>query len=139
MVCVVGKRQLHPVDVAQDSKTRVLVEHLNEILESEPNAKVIIFTQFLETQAYIAEHVPPTWSAHIFNGGLKPADKDRAVARFRDDDGPQLLISSEAGGEGRNLQFSTSQSRARRSSRYKFGLDFPAIPPGRTEGARWTH
>ena len=92
--------------ISLDSKTRVLVEHLNEILESEPNAKVIIFTQFLETQAYIAEHVPPTWSAHIFNGGLKPADKDRAVARFRDDDGPQLLISSEAGGEGRNLQFS---------------------------------
>lgn len=89
-----------------DSKTRVLIERLNEILESEPDAKVIIFTQFLETQAYIADHVPPAWTAHIFNGGLKPADKDQAVARFRDDYGPQLLISSEAGGEGRNLQFS---------------------------------
>jgi ATP-dependent helicase HepA len=89
-----------------DSKTRVLIERLNDILESEPNAKVIIFTQFLETQAYLAEHVPSSWTTHIFNGGLKPADKDRAVARFRDEDGPQLLISSEAGGEGRNLQFS---------------------------------
>ena len=92
--------------ISLDSKTRVLIERLNEILESEPDAKVIIFTQYLETQAYIAEHVPPPWTSHIFNGGLKPAEKDRAVASFRDGDGPQLLISSEAGGEGRNLQFS---------------------------------
>ena len=27
------------------------------------------------------------------------------MARFRDGDGPQILISTEAGGEGRNLQF----------------------------------
>ncbi len=92
--------------ISLDSKTLVLVRRLNELLESEPNAKVIIFTQYLETQAYVAEHVPALWTTHIFNGGLKPADKDRAVARFRDGDGPQLLISSEAGGEGRNLQFS---------------------------------
>jgi ATP-dependent helicase HepA len=92
--------------VSLDSKTRVLIERLSGILASEPNAKVIIFTQYLETQAYIAEHVPAPWTTHIFNGSLKPADKDRSVARFRDEDGPQLLISSEAGGEGRNLQFS---------------------------------
>ncbi len=92
--------------ISLDSKTRVLSDRLNEILEREPNAKVIIFTQYLETQAYIAEHVPAPWTPHIFNGGLKPTDKDRAVTRFRDGEGPQLLISSEAGGEGRNLQFS---------------------------------
>ena len=42
---------------------------------------------------------------HIFHGQLKPGEKDRAVARFRDGDGPQILISTEAGGEGRNFQF----------------------------------
>ena len=92
--------------VPLDSKTSVLTQRLSEILTSEPDAKVIIFTHYLETQAYLAEHVPAPWTTHIFNGGLKPADKDRAVARFREGDGPQLLISSEAGGEGRNLQFS---------------------------------
>ena len=34
----------------------------------------------------------------------KPAEKDAAVARFRDGR-PQILISTEAGGEGRNFQF----------------------------------
>ena len=33
------------------------------------------------------------------------AAKDRAVESFRNNTGPQILISTEAGGEGRNLQF----------------------------------
>ena len=31
--------------------------------------------------------------------------RDRLVARFRDPDGPMLLLSGESGGEGRNFQF----------------------------------
>ena len=38
-----------------------------------------------------------------FNGLLTPTEKERAIARFRDD--AQILISTESGGEGRNLQF----------------------------------
>ena len=41
----------------------------------------------------------------MFHGQLKPAEKDAAVAAFRDEPGPRILISTEAGGEGRNLQF----------------------------------
>jgi ATP-dependent helicase HepA len=33
-------------------------------------------------------------------------DRDRQVARFRDPDGPPILICTEVGGEGRNFQFS---------------------------------
>ncbi|HVP66581.1 MAG TPA: SNF2-related protein [Anaeromyxobacteraceae bacterium] len=32
--------------------------------------------------------------------------RDRMVARFRDPDGPMVLLSGESGGEGRNFQFS---------------------------------
>ena len=32
-------------------------------------------------------------------------DRDRQVARFRDPDGPKVLICTEVGGEGRNFQF----------------------------------
>ena len=45
------------------------------------------------------------WTVNLFHGQLKPQEKDAAVARFRDDPGPQLLVSTEAGGEGRNFQF----------------------------------
>jgi ATP-dependent helicase HepA len=88
-----------------DSKARILIEKLAEIAEDDPEAKVIIFTQFRDTQEYLRGHIPPPWTAHLFHGQLKPTEKEGAVARFRDLDGPQLLISTEAGGEGRNFQF----------------------------------
>src|SRR5439155_52755 len=37
-------------------------------------------------------------------GDLSPADRDKMVARFRDPDGPRVLLSTELGGEGRNFQ-----------------------------------
>ena len=41
----------------------------------------------------------------VFHEELSPARRDIEVARFRDADGPSLLVSTEAGGEGRNFEF----------------------------------
>jgi ATP-dependent helicase HepA len=40
-----------------------------------------------------------------FHEDLSPAQRDTQVARFREPDGPSLLVSTEAGGEGRNFEF----------------------------------
>jgi ATP-dependent helicase HepA len=88
-----------------DSKARVLIEKLAELAERDPNAKVIVFTQFRATQEYLRGHIGEPWTVHLFHGQLKPTEKDASVARFRASAGPQLLISTEAGGEGRNFQF----------------------------------
>jgi ATP-dependent helicase HepA len=41
----------------------------------------------------------------MFHELLTPARRDTEVARFREFDGPSLLISTECGGEGRNFEF----------------------------------
>jgi ATP-dependent helicase HepA len=41
----------------------------------------------------------------VFHEELSPARRDIEVARFRESDGPSLLVSTEAGGEGRNFEF----------------------------------
>lgn len=41
----------------------------------------------------------------VFHEELSPARRDTEVARFREPDGPSLLISTESGGEGRNFEF----------------------------------
>ncbi|MGE3190577.1 MAG: helicase-related protein [Vicinamibacterales bacterium] len=41
----------------------------------------------------------------VFHEALAPARRDLEVARFREADGPSLLISTECGGEGRNFEF----------------------------------
>lgn len=88
-----------------DSKLGVLQEQLENIAAEDPDAKVLIFTQFVNTLQYIARHIPEDWQVHQFHGGMKSDEKDRSIQAFRDGGGPQVLLSTEAGGEGRNFQF----------------------------------
>jgi SNF2 family DNA or RNA helicase len=79
------------------------VERLLQMLAEYPD-KVVLFTQFRATQELL--HRRLTEAGHdvaVFHGGLSRLEKETAVARFR---GPaRLLIATEAGSEGRNLQF----------------------------------
>ena len=92
--------------VKSDSKSLVLVEQLAELFGGSSDEKVIIFTQFRETQRYLRELLTARgWGVNLFHGQMKAEDKDNAVERFKNESGPQILLSTEAGGEGRNFQF----------------------------------
>ena len=89
-----------------DSKTRTFTEKLHDLFQDDPNGKVIVFTEFRETQDMLVDICSAQgWSAHRFHGQLNPLQKDSAIDLFRVNTGPQILISTEAGGEGRNFQF----------------------------------
>ncbi len=92
--------------VTEDSKARVLEEELFKLFDTDVDNKVLLFTQFRETQRFLAERLAACgWGVNVFHGQMSPQEKDDAVERFRDSVGPQVLISTEAGGEGRNFQF----------------------------------
>ncbi|MFZ2957124.1 MAG: SNF2-related protein [Candidatus Ozemobacteraceae bacterium] len=68
------------------------------------NEKLIIFTQFRGTQDYITQLLRGQgYQVAVFNGQLNQAEKDQCIEDFRNH--KQILISTESGGEGRNLQF----------------------------------
>lgn len=80
-------------------KAEVLLEILGRI-----NSKVIIFTQFRGTQEFLHNLLSKLgYKISIFNGQLSQKEKDEAIEMFRTKN--QILISTESGGEGRNLQF----------------------------------
>ena len=92
--------------VKSDSKAQVLAEQLSKLFDDSPTEKVLLFTEFHQTQRHLEQLLTARgWCVNVFHGQLKPAEKDRAVERFRKEAGPQILISTEAGGEGRNFQF----------------------------------
>ena len=78
-------------------------EQLVRLLHATPD-KVIVFTQYYRTLAWLAERLAKDGiSLATFHGGMNPAEKEASVHAFR---GPaQVFLSTEAGGEGRNLQF----------------------------------
>lgn len=66
--------------------------------------KVLVFTQFRRTLDYLAAQLRQVGiEPAVFHGSLTPAQKDQAIESFRQE--TQVLLSTEAGGEGRNLQF----------------------------------
>lgn len=88
----------------RDSKAAELLAALDAIFEGRPREKVVIFTQFIETQDFLAAALRRNGlTVSTFNGRMSLEDKEESVRRFRESD--QILISTEAGGEGRNFQF----------------------------------
>ena len=89
-----------------DSKAETLVRQLTELRELDPSAKVLLFTEFRETQEHLRECLSEVgWSVHLFHGQMTAEAKDDSVEAFRTDEGASILLSTEAGGEGRNFQF----------------------------------
>ncbi len=89
--------------VKQDRKLQKLRETLLK-LRKEGHAKFIIFTQFRTTLEYLAEQLPE-FRVVVFHGSLSLHEKEAAITKFRLED--EVLICTEAGGEGRNLQFAS--------------------------------
>jgi ATP-dependent helicase HepA len=88
-----------------DSKAKLLRSHLKVLFGEDPDAKVLIFTEFRETQAMLQKLLAPLAEVHVFHGQLSGEQKDSAVSSFHTGQGAQILVSTEAGGEGRNFQF----------------------------------
>ncbi len=84
------------------SKAMALVDLMNNRLQ--PGQKILVFTQYLETQASLADLLRQLGiPVACFNGTLSAAQKDAAIAGFAHD--RRVLISTDVGSEGRNLQF----------------------------------
>ena len=78
-------------------------EHLVRLLHATPD-KVIVFTQYYRTMAWLADRLKRENIAFTtFHGGMNPVEKEASVHAFKEP--AQVFLSTEAGGEGRNLQF----------------------------------
>ncbi|HMV40898.1 MAG TPA: SNF2-related protein [Leptospiraceae bacterium] len=88
--------------IKEDRKSMKLKETLYR-LRKEGHKKFIIFTQFRSTQDYLYS-ILDDFKVVLFHGSLSADGKEEAIQKFKEDF--EILICTEAGGEGRNLQFS---------------------------------
>ncbi len=77
---------------------------LCELIRKNPEEKKAVFVHHRATLAALKRLMTAEGlEFSVFEGGMSGPDKDRAVKRFRDE--VPLLLCTESGGEGRNLQF----------------------------------
>jgi len=89
-----------------DPKARYLLELLRRLqqIERDPKAKFLIFTEFYGTQTMLKQYLGQHgYTVAILNGSMNLYERQEALRSFRQTS--QILVSTEAGGEGLNLQF----------------------------------
>jgi ATP-dependent helicase HepA len=99
------RRVLRRADLQPGEKRRAAAELCARLARA--GEKALVFGSDLaalrELQAEIAER--ERIEALLYDDAPTLEARDRLVARFRDPDGPMILLSGESGGEGRNFQF----------------------------------
>lgn len=88
----------------RDAKVEPLIMEIDAILSADRSQKIIIFTEFVATQNYLQELlVNIGYSVTILNGGMSIDERNAAMQEFKTS--TSIFISTDAGGEGLNLQF----------------------------------
>ena len=89
-----------------DSKYVTFKKLIKDIIDDRPTEKIVVFSYFVATLDYLAKRlIDDGYTIEILKGGLKE-DKDVVISRFRENP-INILLSSEIGSEGIDLQFSS--------------------------------
>lgn len=114
------KHVLSKYPSTQETKVQKLLYALGVLWNNNPNEKIVIFATYLGTVEMLAEEIEkyyPGQGVTVLKGGDHGA-KVAAEKRFKNTNGPKVLISTAAGREGINLQF----------ARVLFNFDLPWNP-----------
>jgi hypothetical protein len=104
----------------RETKAQKLLDGLGTLWRQNPQEKIVVFATYLGTVDLIAREIDQTFPGQgvvVLRGGDHGA-KLAAERRFRQKDGPRMLVCTAAGREGINLQF----------ARILFNFDLPWNP-----------
>ena len=92
------------INTKDDAKAIALEALISKERTKDKKAKILVFTEFIPTQKMLTEFLEKR-NYHVvnINGGMSLAERTEAQNRFAKD--ADILISTDAGGEGLNLQF----------------------------------
>ena len=104
---LIGETADHILKLIEKTKDIGKGKALIKLLQKNPGEKKVIFTQYLKSMDYcislLTEHKIPFTQ---FRGNMTAEEKDAAINNFQEN--IPVLISTELGGEGRNLQFANT-------------------------------
>lgn len=87
-----------------DVKVETLTNTLDALFCEDKEHKIIIFTEFVATQDYLKKLlVSRGYAVTVLNGSMSIEERNEALQEFKKN--TNVFISTDAGGEGLNLQF----------------------------------
>lgn len=91
-----------------DTKLEAFLDELVErVLKRNPNEKILVFTEYLGTLSWLKKAMNDRFGfgrTACISGGMSLEERRQSIDSFTKPGGAQFLLSTEAGGEGINLQ-----------------------------------
>jgi len=84
-------------------KLEAVIEYIEQVLEEDPNNKIVLFSFFKENLRLIKRASAKVTRSVLFTGDMNPQEKDEAKQEFSNDPNVRLFLSSDAGGYGVDL------------------------------------
>ena len=84
-------------------KLETVIEYIEDVLNEDPNNKVVLFSFFKKNLRLIKEATKGLTDSVLFMGGMASDERDRAKTKFQTDSNVRLFLSSDAGGYGVDL------------------------------------
>jgi len=88
--------------VVKTPKLDALVSYVGDFLDSDPNAKAVIFSVFVPNLGYISERLAK-YGPIKYSGQMTAKQKEASKVQFQTTPSNKLLVSSDAGGYGVDL------------------------------------
>ncbi len=89
-----------------DTKFEEFQAQLDKLLASDSSRKVIVYSFFRKTLSYLHKRLTETGhKVDVIHGGKDVRERQGIIDRFRQDEECRVLLSSEVGAEGLDLQF----------------------------------
>lgn len=101
-------QELLECPILAEAKWNELCRLINAGIQSNVSEKFLIFTEYRGTLSFLEKSLTQrhgVGSVATIQGGMGVEARREAMRRFRDDPACRFLVSTEAGGEGINLQF----------------------------------
>ena len=92
--------------IKTDAKAEYMLSFVKSLLERDPNEKMLIFTEFVDTLDFLEQEITTKLGLKIarIDGSMSIEERTAQEELFRSN-GINLMVATDAAGEGLNLQF----------------------------------
>ena len=91
--------------IGTDSKFDMLIEFVKRVKSGDPEAKILLFTEYRDTVDYLEGRLTGRYRTGRIDGTMDILDRKAALEGFARADGPDIFLCTDAAGEGVDMQF----------------------------------
>ena len=90
---------------SRDTKFDILKESIKKLKDTDSETKILLFTEYRATLKYLMDRLSKQYKVNKIDGMMKIMDRSKTLLEFSKNDGPEILLCTDAAGEGIDMQF----------------------------------